>query len=724
MALDDISRRVLHYANGTQTEFPFAFTIFAEDQVTVYYASDDVDEIISPAQDYDVEFSETGGTVIFHTAPPAGSRVAIVSNVPYTQEMALTNYGGFNPETLNDNADWQAAQIQQLKEGLDRAVKLRPTDELTPDELLKNIFDAAKLAKKYAESALVMSLSFRIPNGMVCPFYNVRVLKRQPIFWGNTTPDPGWLLCDGGPDGASGTVPDLVGKFVRGSMPDDANETGGKDKIVISYDQLPQHSHDTVAVQSSGLHTHGPGSIELEGKFGADSPNFEPTGCFYNAGSQGYGQKDRGGGMIVGFKASSGWTGVTTASGQHQHTIVMGSAGKSAQVDIRPQFYTMAFFVKVPRANEGPSDWLRPIPDVPADMFAVGDEIVGPYYDPVEKAEYPNYNMLVVDIRDRESDDGETYRCATLQAEHLLPWAMPYCPQAFYTCPNGLAAGTYRVYHFGGYPGAEFYFTLTQAVPAGGSLFHENYTNITHGTYVRVYAPDGIAILERVPCYPIYGAPPAGSILLDIDDENANPEGVRGRAKWSISAVRQYLNSDAPVGGWWRKLDKFCVAPDGLFERAGYLAGLPRNIVSALRPVAVETATDVNSSEVTYDRVWLPQSEEFGFWPQHSYDGRRFPDHQLEYWKDKIGDFHTINPGDTIEELIAHPVDKHLAPDQTPAMGYFTRTVPVHALGSSYRYTARTNLVTITDGGSEDDDVPAAWKRGLRPLMALIANPN
>ena len=718
MALDDISRRVLHYADGTQTEFPFAFTIFAEDQVTVYFASDDVDEIISPAQDYDVEISETGGTVIFHTAPPEGSRIAIVSKVPYTQEMALTNYGGFNPGTLNDNADWQAAQIQQLKEAIDRCIKLRPTDDITPEELLKNIFDAAKLAKKYAESALVMSLSFRIPNGTVVPFYNVRVLKRQPIFWGNTTPDPGWLLCDGGPDGASGTVPDLVGKFVRGSMPDDANETGGKDKIVISYDQLPQHSHDTVAVHSSGLHTHGPGSIDLEGKFGADSPNFEPTGCFYNAGSQGYGQKDRGGGMIVGFKASSGWTGVTTASGQHQHTVIMGPAGKSAPVDIRPQFYTMAFFVKVPRANEGPSDWLRPIPDVPADMFAVGDEIVGTYYDPVEKVEYPNYNMLVVDIRDRNAEDGEVYRCATLQAEHLLPWDITYSPQAFYVCPNGLPAGTYHVRDLGmNY--VTFSFTLKQDVPAGGSLFYEWAGKADADKKVRVYAPDGVAILDRVKAN--VGST-SGTRLNDSNLNNGN-WGVYGRVRWSISAIRQWLNSDAPVGGWWRKLDKFAVAPDDLFERAGYLAGLPRNIVQALRPVEVETAIGENESEVTYDRVWLPQTEEFGYTIIAIRGPKTFPGHQLQYWKEKLGNHRSVDGGTVFEDLIARPIDKNYSPDQMPSRAYHTRT-PSGASNILTMDALTTFLSCVGENGNVFNNGISASRRGVLPLMALIANPN
>ena len=719
MALADIYRRVMHDADGVQTRFPFAFTVFAEDQVSVYFASDATGEIVVPAKDYEVELGEdgTGGTVIFNVPPAEGARLAIMSNVPYTQEMELTNYGGFNPQTLNDNSDVQEAQIQQLKEELSRSIQLRPTDKLTGQELLDRIFQAAALVRQYMDEARWLSLSFQIPNGTVVSMYNVRVLKRNPVPWGTNTPDENWLLCDGGPDGATGTVPDLIGKMIRGSMPDDQGETTGHDKIRITYDQMPVHSHPTVASGVSGWHTHDRGSMEITGTFGVDAPNASPAGAFYNAGSQGYGQKDRGGGMLVGFKASENWTGVTSASGEHQHEVIMGPAGKGAEVDIRPVTYTLAFFVKVPRANAGSSDWTRPIPDDPISPYKVGDIIYGDYYDPMEKVVYPDYNYIVVD-KDMETtfESGDTGKVSLLMAEHLLPWEnMQYGPQAFYACPNGLPAGTYYVNDYDANSGY-FSFTLGLNVPAGGSLYLDDMGKTDSERRVRSYAPDGISILERVP---IRWRTREGT-LLDGENKNSAPWGSAGCAIWSVSAVRQWLNSDAPAGGWWRKLNKFCVAPDNLFERAGYLAGLPKNIVRSLRAVRVETATGTGNtdSEVTYDRVWLPQAEEFGFFCKGIYYGTRaFPEHQLAYWKEKVGEYKTVDNGTLIEELIAHPVDKNLAPDQTTPLDYWTRTIGGYA---GLVYGANNALTqNVAAGGTVYKNSNTKGGRAVRPVLAI-----
>lgn len=70
------------------------------------------------------------------------------------------------------------------------------------------------------------------PAGSVLPFYRVNLGgpdNRNPIFWGESEPDMGWLICDGGSDGrGGGSVPDLRGKFVMCSTHSgDAGQTGG-----------------------------------------------------------------------------------------------------------------------------------------------------------------------------------------------------------------------------------------------------------------------------------------------------------------------------------------------------------------------------------------------------------------------------------------------------------------------------------------------------------------
>lgn len=68
------------------------------------------------------------------------------------------------------------------------------------------------------------------PAGSVLPFYNVKLggpANRNPIFWGQSEPDTGWLICDGGSDGLGGSVLDMRGKFIMGAKGADAGQTGG-----------------------------------------------------------------------------------------------------------------------------------------------------------------------------------------------------------------------------------------------------------------------------------------------------------------------------------------------------------------------------------------------------------------------------------------------------------------------------------------------------------------
>lgn len=78
---------------------------------------------------------------------------------------------------------------------------------------------------------------------------------RRPIFWGETEPDEGYVLCDGGSNGAGGTVPDLRGRMILGaSEARPAGSTGGSEThghslsgtaeaTTLSVAQMPNHNH-------------------------------------------------------------------------------------------------------------------------------------------------------------------------------------------------------------------------------------------------------------------------------------------------------------------------------------------------------------------------------------------------------------------------------------------------------------------------------------------------
>lgn len=156
MALEDITRRIVYTCDGSTTSFSFPFLIFEDTDIAVYRKlTESTEEEISSGL-YTVTVSTTtapGGTVTFTEAPDDGDVIAIVSNIPATQPMTLTNYGGFNPENLNDSADRAVALIQQVKEATARTVALPATSSMTASELLDEIFEARGDAEADATAA-------------------------------------------------------------------------------------------------------------------------------------------------------------------------------------------------------------------------------------------------------------------------------------------------------------------------------------------------------------------------------------------------------------------------------------------------------------------------------------------------------------------------------------------------------------------------------------------
>ena len=178
-----------------------------------------------------------------------------------------------------------------------------------------------------------------LPAGVVVPFYNVSLggtENRNPIFWGQSEPDTGWLICDGGSDGQGGTVPDLRNKFIQGaSDTDDAGQTGGADSVTptvtvasattgaavqattLTTNQMPSHVHNNNLRYSSAQVS----SVATSSVFAATGElSVYPTNSTGGSQSHTHGLTDNG----------------------HTHTAQISA------INMQPRYYKLLYCVKLP----------------------------------------------------------------------------------------------------------------------------------------------------------------------------------------------------------------------------------------------------------------------------------------------------------------------------------------------------------------------------------------
>lgn len=148
MISTEIRRSQTYVGTGDVNSYTFPFRVFAADQVKVYVrAADAASGTLLDTTQYSVTLASAsaqtvGGTVTLSTPLAAGAKLVILSNIPYTQLLALQNQGAFNAEDLNAAWDKNTALSQQLLDRLDRAVLAPELGDRTPEQFTQALFDA------------------------------------------------------------------------------------------------------------------------------------------------------------------------------------------------------------------------------------------------------------------------------------------------------------------------------------------------------------------------------------------------------------------------------------------------------------------------------------------------------------------------------------------------------------------------------------------------------
>ena len=296
-----------------------------------------------------------------------------------------------------------------------------------------------------------------------------------------------------------------------------------------------------------------------------------------------------------------------------------------------------------------------------SNVFNIGDQIN------VNWNNGQNDYVLPFDIThfgDVQLQDGETIPGMFIQSHYALDGVQFDQNEAFYVVPaGGMAAGTYHFTMGNSWgthvvSGKSYEFTLAESYAEGDLLQLGTASSETSGL------PDTAPANWRVRTYKASGSTPAGlaastteivtlaegtggtdlgtlssSTKYGTSGLNNMQRSGYGDNRWSQSAIRQWMNSDAAANAWFTPQNPYDRRPDQLASLRGMKAGFDEGFLNILKPVKVTTAlntvTDdqIGASENTFDMFFLASLEQEYIQPQASgVEGSYW-----EYWKRRLG---------------------------------------------------------------------------------------
>jgi hypothetical protein len=275
----------------------------------------------------------------------------------------------------------------------------------------------------------------------------------------------------------------------------------------------------------------------------------------------------------------------------------------------------------------------------------------------------PSFLPIGTQINDKWTWQGTTYDAPWnvvhynsqgmyLQWEWLTPDQIAFDAQEamYYVGESGLAAGTYYITTSSAagltaWNSKNIQFTLTSACDPGDQFVVELPTSDpTLSRTLTVYGYGSTTAKQTATTSSGTG----GTLLGTMGDKgatNGNCNGaycvIYGNHRWSQSAMRQWLNSDAADGEWWEPQNPWDRPPSYAANRPGFLYGCSEGFRNALEPMPIVTALDTvsgftNACETTYDKIFLPNA-----WQMYSQSGSDLSDIEGEswdYWKQKAKD--------------------------------------------------------------------------------------
>lgn len=293
--------------------------------------------------------------------------------------------------------------------------------------------------------------------------------------------------------------------------------------------------------------------------------------------------------------------------------------------------------------------------------FNIGDQITVKWDNGSTNYDLP---FDIVAMRDVVDADGNTVPGMILQAHWVLPGVQFDASEAAYVASVIIPAGTYYIeigQNWGDNCKAnyKYEFTTTQNVPVGGQIVMTRSGNNQYTWGAPDQNPSTWVVYtfaSNASTTPIEGplslteytnnqTPTSTSLGTLVSSTKYSLNGINnlqragyGYNRWSQSAMRQWLNSNANAGSWWEPKNPFDRQPQQLASMRGFMAGLGSDFLNIIKPVTITTAlntisdSEIGTTETTIDRFFCPSLEEEYCVPQLAgVEGAYWP-----YWKERL----------------------------------------------------------------------------------------
>ena len=141
--------------NDSTTVFAYSFRVLNEAHLTVIktVTATGVETVQTLTTHYTVaSVGSATGSITMLTAPATGTTITIIRDAPFKQEVDFENQGAFFAEVVEEAFDLLTMQTQQLKEEVDRSVKVAASSSTDPATLIASL-EASEVAATASAAA-------------------------------------------------------------------------------------------------------------------------------------------------------------------------------------------------------------------------------------------------------------------------------------------------------------------------------------------------------------------------------------------------------------------------------------------------------------------------------------------------------------------------------------------------------------------------------------------